>query len=474
MLKKFCEFAFGNGIVLILGFFTSPLITRLISPEEMGKYSMFNTICSLLIMFLALGMDQAYIRFYNEEVHSERQNLMKKCIKLPLLNFSVVTLIVLIFGDEISRFIIGEESFLLTILLLINIGIGIINKFSLLVIRMQQNGKKYSIINILGKICYIISILFIFCIFRNSYLTVVISIIIYNSVIMIFSIMSEKKNWKFNKKDNVRVKISELLRYSYPLCISAAIIWIFQSIDKIFLNIFCSYTELGLYASAFSIVSLLNTIQTTFTVFWSPIAYQRYQEKPKDKMFFSKMNSIITVVMIFMSVMVITFKDILIYLLGSDFRESVYIIPFLTFMPMMYTMSEVTVVGINFRKKTKCHIIIAIMSALANIIGNFMLVPKFGAVGAAISTGFSYILFYIVRTLISYKLYRVDYHIFKNVILICGVIILAIMSSFSRLNIYIFLVSVGILFLTCIFYNKILIDGIKGLFKSIKKIRSKR
>ena len=50
LFKKFIEFGIGNLIVLITGFISSPIITRLILPEEFGKFSMFNTLTSLLIM----------------------------------------------------------------------------------------------------------------------------------------------------------------------------------------------------------------------------------------------------------------------------------------------------------------------------------------------------------------------------------------------------------------------------------------
>jgi len=63
---------------------------------------------------------------------------------------------------------------------------------------------------------------------------------------------------------------------------------------------------------------------------------------------------------------------------------------------------------INFLKKTKFHIIISLVVSVFNIIGNMILVPRFNAVGAAISTGVAYILFFILRTNIAKKL--IDYN----------------------------------------------------------------
>ncbi|TKH00449.1 lipopolysaccharide biosynthesis protein, partial [Peribacillus simplex] len=100
-------------------------------------------------------------------------------------------------------------------------------------------------------------------------------------------------------------------------------------------------------------------------------------------------------------------------LLGPEYQEASKILPFLVFMPLMYTISETTVLGINFYKKPKWHIVIAGVSCICNIIGNWVLVPQFGGLGAALSTAFSFIVFFMLRTHISLKYYKVNYGLGK-------------------------------------------------------------
>lgn len=95
--------------------------------------------------------------------------------------------------------------------------------------------------------------------------------------------------------------------------------------------------------------------------------------------------------------------------MAKSYREASYIAPFLILYPIMYTISETTVLGINFSKKTRWHIVITGFSALANFLGNTLLVPTLGARGAAVSTGLSYILFFTLRTVIAKKYYPVDF-----------------------------------------------------------------
>ena len=75
----------------------------------------------------------------------------------------------------------------------------------------------------------------------------------------------------------------------------------------------------------------------------------------------------------------------------------------------MYTISETTCSGIGISKKSYLNIYVSIGACIVNFIGNTILVPKLGCQGAAISTGISYIVFFVLRTYFSNKYYYIDY-----------------------------------------------------------------
>ena len=162
--------------------------------------------------------------------------------------------------------------------------------------------------------------------------------------------------------------------------------------------------------------------------------------------------------MLLIAIGLITFKDIIVLLLGSRYREAVFIFPYLVFMPIMYTISETTVIGVNFKKKTKYHINIATVSAVFNLIGNLILVPRLGARGAAISTGLAYIVFFACRTYYSNKFYKVNYSIGKFSICVGMVYILAAYSSFYKFNGVILILAIVSTMTVLIAYKNILID----------------
>lgn len=453
LFKKFMEFGIGSILTLLIGFISSPIITRLISPNENGKFSMFTTVGNLILMISFLGLDQSYVRFFYDENEENRGKLIKSCMVIPIIVSIAIIGVLLIFYKNISYFIIGEQSFLLIVILGIFLILSIVLRFATLQIRMQQKAKTYSLVNIIQKLFNLGSVILLFYIFNNSYYTLVIASVISIFVACITAIIVEKKVW-FETAKNVQIKTTkkDLLRYGIPLIFSMAITWVFQSTDRIVIKYFSGYSDLGLYNGAMTIIALLTAVQGTFTTFWTPVAFEKYSKNPNDKEFFKNINEIVCVVMLFIGLGLICSKDIIIYLLGYKYRDSMYIFPYLVFMPIMYTISETTVIGINFEKNPKDQIKVAIVSAIFNVIGNLILVPRFGAVGAAISTGLSYVVFWAMRTYFSQKHYKVNFEIKKFLLAIMLLYIIATYSSFNKFNLVIFILMIFITIVYLILY----------------------
>jgi O-antigen/teichoic acid export membrane protein len=329
----------------------------------------------------------------------------------------------------------------------------LLNRFSLLVIRMQQKGKLYSSLQIIQKLSNILLIILFFLPFKSNFIVLVYAFVISNMLVTLIAIYVEREVWIFPKNEGrLKTKNSELIKFGAPLVFTFLITWLFQSIDRIFIQYFNDYNELGLYAAAFSIIALLNAVQSAFTMFWVPVAYEKYIKDSGNVMFFEKMNQLVTYVMFLVSIMMIMCKDLIVLLLGENFREASAIMPFLVFMPLMFTVSETTVLGISFKKKSRYHIIIALSAALVNIIGNFLLVPSLGAKGAAISTGISYIVFFSIRTLISKSLYHVNYSLTKFFIMTLMLVLFAGYATFNEFDyFYIILFCINLVLLNILY-----------------------
>lgn len=477
LLRKFLSFSVGNWLVLVIGLISAPLITRIIDPAEYGKFGLFTMYVNIVMLIITCGLDQSYVRFFYEEEEQNRNRLLFESIKIPLILNVIVACIIIIFKVPISQYVISEYNLSFIILLILNISLSSINRFSLLTVRMKQNGRLYSMLQVMQKISYLMSIGLFFMIYNNSFLTLAYATLVSNLVLVVVSVFAERGSWNFRDIKGKKLKNSQIdiLKYGIPLIFTVLVTWLFQSADKMAIKAYYGDYEVGIYNSANNIIAILNILQSSFANFWLPVALERYEKNPEDTKFFSNINDIVSFLMFGVGIGLILFKDIIVLLLGEKYRVASYIMPFLVFMPVLYTMSEVSVVGINFKKKPKYHVIIASLACLFNVVGNSILVPILGPKGAGISTGLAYIVFYYARTLISTRLYKVDYHIGRTTIAIVAILVLALYSSFREFSMITVIIGAIVILIVLFLYRntiKSMIDMISKA-KSIKNVEQK-
>lgn len=433
MLKKFLSFSYGNGFGLIIGFITTIITTRLLKPEDFGKTTMFTLATNVIMILVVFGSDQSFVRFFFEESENKRGGLLFNCLKIPITLGLFSILILLIFQKQISILLFGEYKFEVICLLILAIIFQSVYRYAILVIRMNKRGHLYSILEIINRSLQLIFLLIFIYLLSPTYEAIIYSIVISSLILPLIGIGLEKKYWSVNnfKVNNLTHTQSDIIKYSFPLVFQTLIFWLFQSSDKIALREWSNFHELGLFSAAFKIIALLNVVQVAFTTFWTPVCFEAYEKNPSDKRLYEKMSKYVSLGLFTVAIMTIIFKDTIMSILGSDYKSASVIVPFLVYVPIMFTISETTVIGINFFKKTKWHILIAVIACLSNITFNWILVPDYGGVGAAISTGLSYVIFFTFRTFISLKYYKVDYKLYKIYIMIA---LIGLYGGYSLFN----------------------------------------
>lgn len=470
-LKHFAIIGMGSMLSMVLGFFTTPIITRIVDPTDYGQYSIFTMYSSLLLMVLCVGLDQSMVRYFYEDDRIEyKQTLLKDCLVLPIV-LTIVASVAAILLYDLGIF---EFEFNKTILILLcfYILILVIYRFSQLLLRLQYKSKLYSFLSVLQKGIYIVVALgLLFLTDFSQELSLVVATVFAAVACLLVSILSESEIWKFRYTtitfDSPR-KI-DLIKYGYPYIATMGITSLFQALDQLSLNFFCSYREVGIYASTMLLVHVFNIVQTTFNTLWAPMAVEHYTNDQEDRSFFQKGNRVITVIMFFIGLSLILVKDVFAILLGEEYREAAMILPFLIFNPTMYTISETTVSGLVFMKKSKMQVLVAVGACLTNAIGNYLLVPMLECKGAAISTGMSYIVFFILRTILSNKYFYVDFGLKKFLVLTAFAILYAFYNTFVKFNYLCVVFYIVIMLIMFAFYKDTIIWGIKYFISIFKE-----
>lgn len=406
-VKKVLTYAFGPIGSALLAFISLPIITWFYDVEDVGKISMLQVVSSLTILFFCLGLDQAYTREYYET--KDKPKLFKQVFLPGFILLVIFFCAVYIFDNQaISRWLYAEESRYLTLISITCFIFAFCSRFLSLILRMQERAFAYSMSQFLPKLFFLIFLLAtVWLGFNKSIYNLITAHALSICTVFFVFAWNTRKDWitSIPKKINI-YELKPLLHFGLPLVFGGLAAWGLKVIDKFFLRSLSTFTELGIYSVAISIAGAATIFSGVFNTIWAPLVYKWVSEGAVDFKKIDKVSESILAAVYFLVIISGLLSWIIPFLLPEEYSSIQFLISLCLLGPLFYTFSEVTAVGIAIAKKTRYLMSVSIIAMIVNGIGNYLLIPHFGATGAAISTGFSFWVYCIVRTEFSIIIWR--------------------------------------------------------------------
>lgn len=148
--KKFIGFSLGPIVGAIISFITVPVTSHLVSADQFGLSNMFTIANSIITLIVLVGIDQAYIREYNET--RDKKKLLFNSFLVPFIATICVGVVLILFRTQFAQILFSDQSMIKPIVLLaICTPLFIIEKFMLINLRMEEKAFQYSLWNIVSK-----------------------------------------------------------------------------------------------------------------------------------------------------------------------------------------------------------------------------------------------------------------------------------------------------------------------------------
>uniref|UniRef100_UPI0025BD9F3F oligosaccharide flippase family protein n=1 Tax=Marinilabilia sp. TaxID=2021252 RepID=UPI0025BD9F3F len=211
----------------------------------------------------------------------------------------------------------------------------------------------------------------------------------------------------------------QLLKYGFPLIWAGLAAWIYNSSDRFFLLYYQDLNEVGLYSigAIFSQpVLLINmAVQMSFGVlFFQSFYAEKDINKPRTR----KMAVDIYVLYLAGSVILATglsvFADVLIpFVATPDYADGALVVPFLVFSYIAAQSYQTMGPGISLAEKTWHFAWITGVTAILNIGLNFLLVPRWGFIGAGVATLISFVVYWQIKVNVAARYFPLAYPFFR-------------------------------------------------------------
>lgn len=462
LLKNTTIFAISNLATKLITFFLVPLYTYCLTTKEYGIVDLLFTISTVLIPIITLNVVEAIYRF---SMDKDADN--NKIVSIGTLMFLICIIIGLAVIPILNYFPdYSDYKFYFYFFLVTSAGYHIYS----VNLKGQEKLKLFSIGNILTTfISATLNIVFLkilkmkiegyFIAYSISYL-----------IGMIFSILGGKvinniKHFTIDKK-----LFFKMAKYSVVLIPTSFMWWIMKASDRVMLT-YCSGLALnGIYAISYKVPTILQNLASIFNQAW---VFSAVKQKDKDDNELYT-NSIFRTLYFFMFLiacgLILILKPFFSIYVSKDYYVAWKYVPFLLIGTIFVTLGTFISSSYNAHKDSKGFLFSGLFGAIANIILNFALIPKFEAYGAAIATCVSYIIVFVYRLFDTRKYVKIHFsrdYLYPLLIITIN----CILVYFN--NIYCYIIQILTITSFIVIYYKDWITPIKNIIKVIKKRKEK-
>lgn len=396
-LKKVFSFAVGPLGVAVLSFFTLPLLTWFFSQADIGRLAMFQLLVSFSILFCTVGLDQAFLREYHEV--ESKVKLLKVSSYPGMVVLLSVAIILAFTGVSIGELFLDTKGFQFDLFLLSAVLFGYVARFVSLVARLEEQGFVFSLSLILPKVLFLAFLGMLYFIGFDRTLDRLLFLQVLSVACVGLYLLWLKRSiiigtlavrFDFNQ-------LKAMFSYSWPLVFSSLAYWGLTAMDKVFIKELSTFEELGIYSVAISFASAAIIVQSIFSTIWAPMVYKWVaQNRNLDKI--AIVRELLLVIIVVIILLASMFSWLTELFLPQTYIEVQYLLVICMIQPLLYTLSEVTKVGIGITRKSIFSLVATLIALSINFVGNYYLIPILGSSGAAIATALSFFVFFIIRT----------------------------------------------------------------------------
>lgn len=396
-VKRIAAYAIGPVGAALLSLITLPVLAWLYSPEDIGRYALLHVLVSLTFLACSLGLEQAYVReFYD---HSDNAALLRTTFIIGFMMVSALALCLVATAGSISLLLFEVADARVGFLLAFCTTLNFVMEFSLLSLRMRDRALQYSMVTIVFRAAFIISILALYLVqFPKSFLSLMwahaASTLIACMAALWFSRFAWLSAWKAQFLSS---EVKKLLAFSGPLVVGGISYWGLSSFDRIALKAWSSLDQLGTFSVAASFAGVATIARTIFSTIWTPFVF-RWNKEGIDIAQMQDVSERILFFVLLIWGLCGSFAWLVEFILPEEYHKVPSLIAACMAVPLLYILSETRVVGLHIARKTIYSMFASLISLLVGVTFLYIFVPSFGAGGAASASCLAFGVFLVLRT----------------------------------------------------------------------------
>lgn len=402
-------YAFGTILAKGVGFIMLPVYTRVLTTVDYGILEILALSTDVLGMLVGLGVRQAVLRYYYlYETQEERNGVISTAAMLLLLIFGLTGALGLAFAGTLTDILLGPgEPVRFVRLAVIAFALGALGEIPGVYLQARQRSQAFVASNLARLVLALsLNILFV-VIMRLGVAGIFMSTIIASIVVGGYMVvqMLRETGMRF-----VGPRARELIAFGAPLMVWQVGSFVLHFSDRYFLRYNRTLADVGLYALGYKLSMLLGTfVIGPFNNIWSAKSLEIAQrEGDGANAILGSIMRQFNIVLVSIALMLALFAtDVIHLVLGAEFHSADRVVPILVIAMVFFGYRQISQVGALIAGRPGLIAWSTTVAAGGAILLNLLLIPPYGAMGAAVATAAAFGVEFVVMLLLSKRVHPV-------------------------------------------------------------------
>lgn len=406
------------GVSTVVGrfltFILTPFYTNILPPAELGIVATLYAYIAFVNILYGYGMEAAYMKYTATlELGTKKQNFSVPFISLGL---SSVIFSSLIFLNHEALAVLASVPAEFAVLVSYSAGILLLDALAIVPfasLRMERKARIFAILKLLNIVLTVV-LNFVFLLhFKLGIEGIFLSNLIASAVTLMALLPVIVSQFTVHWMSPLWRKLMQFSLPTIPAYIATIMV---QVIDRPILESLTDKATVGIYQANYRLGIFMMLVVSMFDFAWRPFFLTQAKESDAKPLF----ARVVTYFFLLMTgcFLLITFflNDVVTYpiyhgrsILDARYWSGLSIVPVVLLAYMFLGISNGMVAGVYIEKQTQKLPVVTFIGAGVNVAANFLLIPLWGIMGAAVATLLSYSIMAIVLYFIVQKIYPIDY-----------------------------------------------------------------
>ncbi len=409
LLKDSVIYGGGRMLQKFLTALMLPLFTAFLTKSDYGIVGMVVTVTTFLDVFVTMGFDVAFTRFYfDDKSPKKRSDVITHVFYVKFLYPAVLLGVLMAFMPWISSLLMGGDGYAVYF----NIGVATLfftnlSDLPFTLMRLEHRPwtfTSFTIARVLIQVPMAVVFLAVFDWGPAGYLGAnLVTAILLNLAALPFYAPRLRFLWD-------KALLRAMLAFAIPAMFTAISFFFLKLSDRFFLLHYQGIAVVGLYTVANSLSQPLYIVGMAFRMAWPQWHYAKLNEPELHKRMVSRSSTYFMAFNGILLALVGFYLPLVIHLLLNPKFWSVGPTTFvLTLSVALYNLYFIFWIGANVAKKNRLVPVITLVASGVNVALNFLLVPTYGMYAAAWNTVVGFGILAVLVYFVSNRWYPIPY-----------------------------------------------------------------